>query len=67
MGIIHQNLNHDSISHNRGYSQSKTKNLAFTDVESRDMNIQFKHHEQKQNLGTITTKQREKDNKFEFQ
>jgi len=28
MGMIHENLKHDSTSHNRGYSQSKTINLA---------------------------------------
>jgi len=43
--MIHKNLGHFSISHNGGYSQSKTKNLATNHIDN---------HKQEKNMENIT-------------
>jgi len=40
MGKVQKNVEHDTISHNRSYSQSKTKNLASNHIEDKDLSIQ---------------------------
>jgi len=44
MGIVHKNLKHDSISHNRGYSQSKTTSLASNHIDNHNQEQKFRKH-----------------------
>jgi len=46
MGIVRKNLEHDSISHNRGYSKSKTKNLATKHHKNHNHKPKFKEHDE---------------------
>jgi len=43
--MIHNNLKHDSISHNRGYSQSKTTTLAAKHIASHNHKPKLNKHD----------------------
>jgi len=60
MDIVRKNLEHDSISHNGGYSKSKTKNLATKHRNNHNHNLKFKEHDKVMKIRVKSQESKEK-------
>jgi len=60
MDVIHENLKHDSISHNRGYSKSKTINLATKHHVNRNHKPKLNKHNKAMKIRVKSQKEKEK-------
>jgi len=60
MDMIHRNLKHDSLSHNKGYSQSKTDSLASNHTNNYNQEQESRRHHKRYKLWLRSQRRKEK-------